>query len=112
MPKFIKGIKLNQLFYEQVVKPVINKRFQQLKYSAALIGHGSEVLGYDDITSTDHSWGTRLLLFLSEKDYRKYNKTIHKTLQEELPHKFLDGLQTIRGSIRILGYCKIYPKER
>ena len=89
MPKFIKGIKLNQLFYEQVVKPVINKRFQQLKYSAALIGHGSEVLGYDDITSTDHSWGTRLLLFLSEKDYRKYNKTIHKTLQEELPYKFL-----------------------
>ena len=44
---FIKGLELSELFYEQAVKPILAKSFPDLTYSAALIGRGSEVLGFD-----------------------------------------------------------------
>jgi hypothetical protein len=43
MPKFIPGLKLCELFYQKEVKPILNKEFPNLHYSAALIGWGSEV---------------------------------------------------------------------
>ena len=44
---FIKGLELSELFYKEAVKPILAKRFPDLNYSAALIGLGSEVLGFD-----------------------------------------------------------------
>jgi hypothetical protein len=61
---FIPGLELNRLFFEEVVRPLIAAQFPDLAYSAALIGYGSDVLGYDTVLSTDHEWGPRLLLFL------------------------------------------------
>lgn len=57
MTNFVNGLVLNQLFYEQIVAPLLELHFPDLKYSAALIGWGSDVLGYDDFQSTDHNWG-------------------------------------------------------
>jgi hypothetical protein len=37
-----------------------------MKYSAGLLGYGSDVLGYDDHISTDHMWGPRFYLFLDD----------------------------------------------
>jgi hypothetical protein len=68
MPKFIPGLKLSERFFQEAVKPLIEKKFPGLKYSAGLIDHGSEVLGYDTELSTDHHWGPRVLLFISPKD--------------------------------------------
>ena len=47
MPKFIPGLQLSEQFYNKVVKPLIETEFPTLKYSAAFIGSGSEVLGFD-----------------------------------------------------------------
>ena len=44
MPQFIPGIQLNQLFYNEAVKPILASAFPGLHYSAALIGYGSDVL--------------------------------------------------------------------
>jgi hypothetical protein len=63
---FITGLELNQHFNIEVVRPLLAERFPDLAYSAALIGYGSDVLGYDTPLSTDHEWGPRLLLFLEE----------------------------------------------
>jgi|SRR5215213_5670313 len=71
MPKFVPGLKLSKLFYRQQVRPILNREFPTLRYSAAVIGWGSEVLGFDTPMSRDHHWGPRVLLFLSEKDYTK-----------------------------------------
>jgi hypothetical protein len=42
-----------------------------LRHSAGLLGSGSEVLGFDDATSTDHHFGPRFLLFLDGSDIRR-----------------------------------------
>ncbi|HXQ33021.1 MAG TPA: DUF4037 domain-containing protein, partial [Anaerolineales bacterium] len=88
MTVFKKGLVLNQLFYEEVVAPILGSHFPELEYSAALIGWGSDVLGYDDVQSTDHNWGPRFQLFLAEQDFEKYQNPIKKTIQDQLPSEF------------------------
>ena len=63
-PNFIPGLKLSELFYNDVIKEKLEKEYPELEYAAALIGQGSEILGFDDKMSTDHHWGPRLQLFL------------------------------------------------
>lgn len=82
---FIKGLDLSELFYEEAVKPILAKRFPDLVYSAALIGLGSEVLGFDTPQSMDHDWGPRLMLFLPEADHETYRDEIDQVLRQELP---------------------------
>ncbi len=82
---FIKGLELSELFYEEAVKPILERRFPKLTYSAALIGAGSEVLGFDTPQSIDHDWGPRLMLFLTEADHENLHAGINQTLRQELP---------------------------
>ena len=89
MPKFVPGLKLCKLFYQQEVTPILNKNFPKLRYSAAIIGWGSEVLGFDSPISRDHHWGPRVLLFLSEKHYRRLKVQISETLSNQLPYEFM-----------------------
>ena len=71
MSDFMNGLTLSELFYVEAAKPILESHFPEVPYSAALIGWGSEVLGYDDVHSTDHHWGPRFLLFLSESDSKR-----------------------------------------
>ncbi len=87
MNKFIKGMDLCEGFFNEYAKPIIEKHFPDLKYSAGLIGYGSDVLGYDDAVSTDHMWGPRFYLFLSEADISKKND-ITNALSEKLPYTY------------------------
>jgi len=87
--KDISGLKLSELFYEEIVKALIDQFFPELRYATALIGPGSEVLGYDDNISRDHHWGPRLLLFLNEEDYQRYTQKLDLVFQENLPVEFL-----------------------
>ncbi len=87
--KFIPGLKLGGLFYKEVIGPILAADFPELKYSAALIGEGSEILGYDTPQSTDHCWGPRTMLFLSNEDYEKIGKKVLETLRVKLPTKFM-----------------------
>lgn len=55
MSEFIKGMDLCEGFFNEYAKPIIEKHFPNLKHSAVLIGYGSDVLGYNDAVSTDHT---------------------------------------------------------
>jgi hypothetical protein len=88
MPKFIPGLELAGLYYHEAVKPILQNRYPKLVHSAGLIGSGSEVLGFDDEMSTDHSWGPRLILFLSEQDHEWVAEKLRLTLGQELPFSF------------------------
>jgi hypothetical protein len=88
MPNFIPGLKLGELFYHEAVKPVLDAEFPGLSYTAALIGSGSEILGFDTEMSSDHHWGPRAMLFLSEADFAQRRDTIHATFGHKLPYAF------------------------
>jgi len=84
-PPFIKGLDLSQIFYEEAVRPILGRHFPGLPHSAALIGTGSEVLGFDTPQSRDHDWGPRTMLFLSEDDHARHHEQIDQILSQELP---------------------------
>lgn len=88
MPTFMPGLQLSELFYHEAVKPILDQHLPDLAYSAALIGWGSEVLGYDTAQSTDHHWGPRLLVFLFERDMEPYKQRIDDVLRVHLPPTF------------------------
>jgi hypothetical protein len=87
-PEFIPGLELCEAFYRDAVVPVLRKHFGGLSYAAALIGSGSEVLGFDTEMSSDHHWGPRLMMFLKPDDVSSYKTAVSQKLSEELPRKF------------------------
>lgn len=87
------GSTLSEHYYWQVVKPLLADSFPELPLAAALLGDGSEVLGFDTVMSQDHDWGPRVMIFLRESDLSRLGPDIHKTLQRELPSEFM-GLPT------------------
>ena len=67
-PTYIPGLQLAREFYAAVVRPLLEEHFPQVPYAAALLGPGSEVVGFDSQRSTDHDWGPRLQVFLTDRD--------------------------------------------
>jgi len=65
---FSPGIELARRYYSEVVRPLLDEQAPGLRHSAALIGWGSEVLGFDTPRSTDHNWGPRCQVFLGPAD--------------------------------------------
>ncbi len=86
---FVPGLELCRRFYWEAVRPVLDAEFPLLRHSAALIGPGSEVLGFDTPVSTDHHWGPRAMLFLVEDDYAAERDRLHELFRWRLPHSFL-----------------------
>lgn len=105
MSPFVQGAELSRRLYDEVVQPILSARFPGLPHSAALLGRGSEVLGFDDETSTDHDWKPRALVFLAEKDEPRHGAEVREALQRELPPTFADRpiayeVHTVRGYVR------------
>ena len=63
MSRFVPGLELCRNFYAEVVAPAVGVR-----HGAALLGPGSDVLGYDTERSTDHDWGPRCQVFVQASD--------------------------------------------
>ena len=61
---FVPAAELSARFYARAVRPLLAGH----PHSAALLGWGSDVLGYDTARSTDHGWGPRLLVVLSTRE--------------------------------------------
>ena len=62
--EFVPGIELNRAFYDEVVGPAL----APWRHGAALLGWGSEILGFDTPRSTDHGWGPRVRVFVAAGD--------------------------------------------
>ncbi|GAB3954606.1 DUF4037 domain-containing protein [Kribbella albertanoniae] len=75
----IPGIELCRRFYVEVVGPQLT-----VPHSAALIGRGSEVLGFDDEMSADHNCEARVVLFVEDPAF----------LAPDVPGEFL-GRKTL-----------------
>lgn len=83
--EFMSGLDLSRILYTEAVRPILAKAYPGLPHAAALVGAGSEVLGFDAQRSTDHDWGPRLLLFLTPEDAAAHSADVHRVLAEQLP---------------------------
>ncbi|MGA5508249.1 DUF4037 domain-containing protein [Streptomyces umbrinus] len=87
-PSFIPGLELSGHFYFEAVRPLLDEVVPGTVHSAARLGSGSEVLGFDTARSADHEWGPRLQLFLHPQDVTRHGATITELLSERLPKTF------------------------
>lgn len=85
MATFVPGQVLAATTYHQAVRPILDVAFPGLAHSAALLGPGSDVLGYDNARSTDHDWGPRLLLFFHPADALRHAEEITDVLARRMP---------------------------
>ena len=63
MPEFVHGLDLSEHFYREVIAP----RLVSTSHAAALLGWGSDILGFDTPRSIDHGFGPRLQVFVTGK---------------------------------------------
>jgi hypothetical protein len=77
---FIPGLQLAGAFYDEAVRPLLDDAFPRLPYAAALLGTGSEVLGFDTERSTDHDWGPRLHILLSGGEADDVSELLSRSL--------------------------------
>lgn len=104
MTAFVPGLELSRQFYDELVRPIVDARYPGLPHSAALLGRGSEVLGFDDKMSTDHDWKPRVLLFLRAEDRARHGGDLSDLLRREAPtfrgHRADHEIHTVRGYFR------------
>jgi hypothetical protein len=89
MSNFIPGIELSRKYYWQVVRPTLDQHYPGLPHTAALLGPGSEVLGFDTEMSMDHHWFPNVQIFIQDED-EELAGPIHETLRWNLPTSFMD----------------------
>jgi hypothetical protein len=76
---FVPGKELARAFYEESVASLVDG----VPHAAALLGTGSDVLGFDTERSTDHGWGPRLQLFVAREDVDRVAEIIEAGLPEQ-----------------------------
>jgi len=97
-PAYIPGVQLAREFYAAAVRPLLEEHFPRLPYAAALLGPGSEVVGFDSQRSVDHDWGPRAQVFLADSEAGQAG-AVTAMLASRLPKSFH-------------GYCVAFPVTR
>lgn len=83
--KYLPGLTLSDLFFNEIVHPIMLNNFPNLDFSAARLDYGSDVLGFDTPMSMDHGWGPKLTLFLTETDFDHYHVILDDYFAHHLP---------------------------
>ncbi|SFV36559.1 protein of unknown function [Devosia crocina] len=84
----MQGIELSRRFFTELVAPWLATVAPDLRYSAALMGYGSELLRFDDETSKDHNWGPRVHIHLTERDFVEYARPLVAAFEAIMPKTF------------------------
>jgi Domain of unknown function (DUF4037) len=79
MRAFVPGRELSRAFYAEVVGPLLG----ETPHSAAFVGTGSDVLGFDTESSTDHGWGPRMHVFVGAGDVVRLRSAVDAGLPDE-----------------------------
>lgn len=87
--RFIPGAVMCRAFYEEAVRPILERHMPGLMHAAAKLHRGSDVLGFDTPQSMDHDWGpANLELFLDDDAHAALAEPIDRILAAELPRVF------------------------
>jgi Domain of unknown function (DUF4037) len=77
--EFAPGVELARAFYAEVIAPLL----AEIRHSAAFLGSGSDVLGFDTERSTDHAWGPHLQVFVAPDDVERVSALVESELPDE-----------------------------
>ena len=87
----MKGLELSRQFYEEAVRPMLEKDFPRLlpDLAVGLAGSGSECLGYDDEASQDHDFEPGVCIFLPGEDVvSRRDAFLLERAYDKLPREF------------------------
>ena len=86
----MKGLELCRAYWEQVGRPVLEKKCPEAlaRCAVGLAGEGSECFGFDDEISQDHDWGPGFCLWLTAEDMAIYGETLQKAYRA-LPSRYM-----------------------
>jgi len=87
MAEFVKNLDLSESFFHECVHPIMKRHYPNLKFSAGLMTACSQMLGYDDIVSTDHGWAPGSMVFLDEDDFHMRDE-LADVFEKNLPHEY------------------------
>ncbi|GAB3763810.1 DUF4037 domain-containing protein [Microlunatus parietis] len=90
MEPYVSGRELSRRLFTEIVGPALADDHPDLAYSAALLGRGSEVLGYDDPLSADHDRQPRVLIFVRDG---QPVEPVAATVRRAVPDRF-EGFPT------------------
>ncbi|MBQ4002295.1 MAG: hypothetical protein II601_07920, partial [Lachnospiraceae bacterium] len=88
----MKGLELSRKFYEELVRPMLEKGFSGLLpyLAVGLAGSGSECLGYDDEISADHDFEPGVCIFLPGEDVvSRRDAFLLERAYDKLPREFM-----------------------
>lgn len=98
MTDFVPGLQLSRELYVEEVRPLLDQHLPGLAHAAALLGRGSEVLGFDDVMSTDHDWHPRVQLFVEEGRRDQVDDLMSRALPAAFRgHAVGHEVHTVRG---------------
>ena len=84
MPAFVSGLELARDYWFEVVAPMLEPHLAASDRAAALIGEGSDVLGFDTEQSTDHGWGPKVFVFVADDVDRDTRRFLAELIDEGL----------------------------
>jgi len=111
LPPFAPGLALAERFFRAAVEPLLTAHFPDLRYAAARLGRGSDVMGFDTPQSRDHHWGPKVTIFLEEEDLARHGRAIVTMLGNELPFT-IDGYLTHFDQRSVDGGVLAYTDRR
>lgn len=85
----MQGIELSRRFYAEIVRPWLAEIAPGLPHAAALVGYGSELLGFDDELSRDHNWGPRVHIFLTRDRFERQARRLVSAFAAAAPESYL-----------------------
>jgi hypothetical protein len=96
----MQGIEKSRRFCHDVVLPALENTFGAFmaEVAVALIGEGSEVLGYDDAISEDHNFWPRVTVFFTDERFRTLQTRRFDDLVARLPPEFEGHRLTTQGA--------------
>lgn len=83
------GMNLCRRYFNELCFPVLAKVFPDKinRMAIGLVGEGSECYGFDDVTSQDHDFGPRIMVWLTQSDFAEFGDKVVHTLNH-IPKDF------------------------
>lgn len=91
MGSILPGRVLCRAYYEEVVRPMLEKQFPEYlgKIAVGLAGEGSDCFGFDDQYSMDHDWGADICLWLTEETWDAVGEKLVQEYEQLPKEQFL-----------------------